>query len=313
MITSPLSFPFCSRNSCSHSCCYPGFPPSDNVLNTSSLLNNVFLQVWNLGLTVLSALEKCCALSSGLLVSGEKSAVRPKLLFPHRQGFIFSAFRIFPLPLVIRSWPMMCLGMNLSLSCSGFTQLIDSIGLILLPDLGSFQPFSLSVCFPAPVLLISFWDAVTWMSDLLLQCYKSLKLSSFPQQPFSVAQTPSFPVPSSLAPPAKSQLRRAPTLNSSLVTISVPTSSPWLFFALLGLLFSVSGVIVIAQGSIFNWRLWNLCEIALTSLSSPCWRLFVSVMWVEIFLVHGMSEFSLKPGHFRCYVMRFWSHLSLLF
>lgn len=68
-----------------------------------------------------------------------------------RPWVLSSCFRGSPSsPAFQSSW--VCLGVGLaSLSCSGFAQILESIGSCLLPDSGSSQPFSLQHCFlPLP-------------------------------------------------------------------------------------------------------------------------------------------------------------------
>ena len=55
---------------------------------------------------------------------------------------------------------MICLGIgSFGLSRLGFTQLLESVGLCLLPDWGNFQPSFLEDFF-GPTLFLFFWDSL---------------------------------------------------------------------------------------------------------------------------------------------------------
>lgn len=132
------------------------YPSSKDVFNSLSLLMNIFclnLKFWVDGSFPL-ALSKCCPAPSrfpGFWLKQNKTNLSFRL-FSYKQCTIFSQvffFWDFLLYLENLATWLCCVWVfiDLALSCMGFPEPLEFVGLHLLPDLGSFQLLMFQIFF----------------------------------------------------------------------------------------------------------------------------------------------------------------------
>lgn len=128
------------------------FPFSENVLISPPFLKDIFIGYRILGWQLFSfGTWKMFYFFLNSMVSDEKSTVSC-IVFALWviDCFSLTDFKIFSLYLVFRSLLMACLGVNFfGFIPSGFAHLLESVGVCLWPNLGSFHP----------LFLLSFWGS----------------------------------------------------------------------------------------------------------------------------------------------------------
>lgn len=94
--------------------------------------------------------------------------------------FCLAALRMFTLSCLSADW-LWCVWVwvSLNLPCIGFADLLESVSLYLLPNVGSFHMLCFQNFFVLHTLSFLFGTLMTQMLDLLISAHKFLRLCSF--------------------------------------------------------------------------------------------------------------------------------------